>query len=360
MTVAAISHSEFRGRGAGLCLEEKSATPRPAEPPVLAGQAGVAVTFLLIPGFCLFSVSAAIEAFEHANRLAQRQVYRWRFVSVQDRHVESDAGISLECGTDIGLELHGLRPFERTDILFLSSDRPASQILTVKVKRYLQEVYRSGARLIGAGRGTLLLAETGFLNGARCAAHWQYLPEFDARYPKVEVDCRLYDVGDRITTCAGQTATLDLAMSLVRQDLGAEIASQLCNHHVVEQVRPARHRQRRPDTSSIKISNPRLAAAISIMKANIVQPLPLTVLARQLGMSRRQVERLFELEGQQAPARFYLHVRLEEAQTLLQKSDLPIVDIGKACGFVSASHFSKCYRRRFGHSPKREREKDDD
>lgn len=357
MNIATIRHLEPALQpGKVTLLESGGALGRELLPSTDA----ISVTFLLVPGFCLFSVTAAIEAFGTANRLAHRQVYRWRFVSVQERHVESDSGIRIECGTDIDLELHGIRSSERTDIVFITSDRPQSQSQMAKVKRYLQGLHKAGARLVGTGRGTLLLAEAGFLDGQRCAVHWQHLPEFDARYPKVNVDCHLYEVGERVITCAGLTASLDLVMNLVRVDLGADIASQLCNHHVVEQVRPSRHRQRRPDISSIEINNPRIAAAIAIMKKNLAPPLPLVQLAKRMGMSRRQVERLFELEGQQAPARFYLHVRLEKAQKLLQKTDLPIVDIGRECGFISASHFSKCYRKRFGHSPKREREQDAD
>lgn len=356
MNIATLDHSDIRN--VVLRFDVPGFPVVTVEAPARGKTLGV--TFLLSPGFCLFSVSAAMEAFGTANRLAGREAYRWRFVSVDDRQVESDAGIAIECGTDIALDLHGIGASEPADIVFVASDRPASPAVMGRVKRYLHGMYQRGARIVGTGRGALLLAEAGFLDGRRCAVHWQHLPEFDQRYPKADVDCHLYESSGRVITCAGQTASLDLAMNLVRQDLGADIALQLCNHHVVEQVRPARHRQRRPDTSSIEITNPRLGAAIALMKANLAEPLPLVQLARRIGMSRRQVERLFEFEGQQAPARFYLHVRLEQAQKLLQTTDLPIVDIGKTCGFISASHFSKCYRKRFGHSPKREREQDED
>lgn len=356
VTVATLSHPEPLARDRVL---QRAVTGIGAHCPEYVAEElplRVSITFLLSTGFCLLSVSSAIEAFDTANRLARRPVYSWRFVSIQERNVESASGISLECASDIAAEMTGNPQAEATDIVFVACDRPASQILMAKVRRYLQAVHRRGAKLVGTDGGTLLLAEAGFLDGKRCAVHWQHLPEFDSRYPRVDADCHLYEVGDRLMTCAGQTASLDLAMNLVRLDLGAEIASQLCNHHVVEQVRSSRHRQRRPDLSSIEINNPRLAAAIAIMKTNLAQPLPLVTLARRIGMSRRQVERLFEVEGQQAPARFYLFVRLEKAQKMLQMTDMSIVEVGRACGFISASHFSKCYRKRFGHSPRRERE----
>ncbi len=314
------------------------------------------VTFLLTPGFCFYAVTAVIEAFALANRLAGRQAYCWRLVSADQRLVQSAAGIALECNNLLELERLGLSAGTRTDLVIVASDLPAGSSLLPAVGRFIQEQAQAGTVLLGIGRGAFLLADTGLLDGRRCAIHWQYLAEMKARYPKVDADCHLNEISDDLMTSAGQTASLDIILSVIRRDLGMEIASALCDQHVVEQVRPARQRQRQPEVTSLEISNPRLATVVSLMKANPAPPLPLSALARKVGMSRRQIERLFELEGQDAPTRFYLRVRLERAQQMLRKTPLPVVDIGKACGFVSASHFSKCYRKCFGHSPRQERE----
>ena len=314
------------------------------------------VTFLLTPGFCFYAVTAAIEAFAMANRLSDRQAYCWRLISAGERHVQSATGIALECEGLIGLERFGLSTGPRTDLVILASDLPAGSPLLPAVRRFIRAEAEAGTQLLGIGRGAFLLADAGLLDGRRSAIHWHHLREMKERFPKVEADCHLNEIGDGLMTSAGQTASLDLILSLIRHDLGTEIASGLCDHHVIEQVRPARQKQRQPEVNTVVISNPKLAAVVSLMKENPAPPMPLSALARKVGMSRRQIERLFELEGQEAPTRFYLRVRLEKAQQLLRKTALAVVDVGKACGFVSASHFSKCYRKRFGHSPKQERE----
>lgn len=316
------------------------------------------VVLLLTPGFCFYAVSAAIEAFAMANRLANRQVYRWRLVSADQRPVLSSAGITLECDGLVGLDRHGLSCGDRTDVVIVTSDLPVDSSLSLSVRHYLRGEAEAGTLLAGIGRGTFLLAEAGLLDGRRCAVHWQHLSEMRQRFAKVHADCHLYEVGDGLLTSAGHTAALDLILSLIRHDLGSEIACGLCDQHVLEQVRPSRQKQRQPEISALVIGNPRLAAIIALMRENLSPLLPLSALARKAGMSRRQVERLFELEGLEAPTRFYLHVRLEKAQQLLRRTQLAVVEVGKACGFISASHFSKCYRKKFGHSPKQEREWD--
>ena len=90
------------------------------------------------------------------------------------------------------------------------------------------------------------------------------------------------------------------------------------------------------------------------IRRDIENPLPLEQIARQSGLSRRQIERLFRAQLGTTPLRYYLELRVTEARRLLQHSRLSIVQVAVACGFVSPSHFSKCYTAYFGNSPSRE------
>ena len=91
------------------------------------------------------------------------------------------------------------------------------------------------------------------------------------------------------------------------------------------------------------------------MEANIEEPMSLDELSRHVGLSRRQLERLFQKHVRCVPTRYYLELRLARARQLLLQTTKPIVDIAFACGFVSAPHFSKCYRDRYGVPPREER-----
>jgi transcriptional regulator GlxA family with amidase domain len=94
---------------------------------------------------------------------------------------------------------------------------------------------------------------------------------------------------------------------------------------------------------------------IEMMEANLSEPQALINVAHTIGLSRRQVERLFRQEMGRSPARYYLEIRLDRARHLLLQSSMPVVEVAVACGFVSASHFSKCYRELYGRSPQQER-----
>ena len=103
------------------------------------------------------------------------------------------------------------------------------------------------------------------------------------------------------------------------------------------------------------VHHPKLIRAVEIMEANIEEPLRQEALAGRIGLSRRQLERLFRRHLGRTPAQFYLESRLERARHLIHQTDLPIMSIACATGFVSASHFSTCYRQMFGKTPRAER-----
>ena len=103
------------------------------------------------------------------------------------------------------------------------------------------------------------------------------------------------------------------------------------------------------------LRHPKLLEVANLMEQNLEEPLERTDLARSVGLSTRQLERLFRKYLHRSPARYYVELRLERARRLLQQTNIPIIDVALACGFVSASHFSKCYRDFFGKTPRRER-----
>lgn len=97
-----------------------------------------------------------------------------------------------------------------------------------------------------------------------------------------------------------------------------------------------------------------LRNVVQLMAANIEEPLSLSQISEYVGRSRRQIERLFQDQMTTTPVRYYLELRLTEGRRLLQHSDLPILDVSLACGFVSSSHFSKCYTEFYGYPPSKE------
>lgn len=108
------------------------------------------------------------------------------------------------------------------------------------------------------------------------------------------------------------------------------------------------------NTKATNISEP-LREAISLITTNIEKPLSQGQIAEYVGRSKRQIGRLFQHQLWNTPVRCYMELRITESRRLLQYSDLPLLGVAVACGFVSASHFSKCYASFFGYSPSKEK-----
>lgn len=142
---------------------------------------------------------------------------------------------------------------------------------------------------------------------------------------------------------------------LIREEHGQDLAWAVSEQCLIDRMRNPHDHQRLPLQARLGIQNNKVISAIEIMLANLQEPLSLEALAEYIGLSRRQMERLFEAHIGQSPARYYLSMRLDRARHLLYQSDMNILDIALRCGFVSASHFSKCYKEMYGKSPREER-----
>ncbi len=100
---------------------------------------------------------------------------------------------------------------------------------------------------------------------------------------------------------------------------------------------------------------PSSSASSRRWKSNLEEPLSPSLLAKQAGLSTRQLERLFRRYLDRSPKRYYLELRLKKARSLLLQTDMSVINVALACGFSSPSHFSKCYRAFYGRTPYRER-----
>lgn len=127
---------------------------------------------------------------------------------------------------------------------------------------------------------------------------------------------------------------------------------------IVERLRASGDRQRIPQPECIGPGYQHLTEVAQIMAANLEEPLSLQELADAIALSLRQLERLFQRYFSMGPAQYYMNLRLRRAQELLTHTSMPIMEVTVACGFQSASHFSKAYRSLFGYSPSQERVND--
>ena len=244
-------------------------------------------------------------------------------------------------------------------------DRPSMVIVCsgINVETYhnnsafawLREEYNRGVAIGGLCTGAHVLAAAGLLSNKRCAIHWENLPGFSEAFPKANVFADLFEVDQNIYTCAGGTAALDMMLKLIGDDFDDNLVNRVCEQVLTDRVRSPTDRQRLPLRARLGVQNSKVLSIIELMEANLSEPLSLIEIADHVGLSRRQIERLFRTEMGRSPARYYLEIRLDRARHLLIQSSMPVVEVAVACGFVSASHFSKCYRELYSRSPQQER-----
>ncbi|WP_322403148.1 GlxA family transcriptional regulator [Massilia luteola] len=209
----------------------------------------------------------------------------------------------------------------------------------------------------GVGAGVLWLAEAGALNGARAALPWSLYPDVDMRADQALLSPHLYEIDGARITCCGGAASIDFALTLVDTLFGATVQAQVKEILCVDRVRGPDERQRVALQARFGVLQPKLTEAVTLMEANIEEPLSTDDIAQLAGVSRRQLERLFKQYLGSLPSRYYLELRLQRARQLLRDTNHSIVQVGLMCGFSSGSHFSTAFGALFGNTPREERQR---
>lgn len=313
------------------------------------------IVFFMVPDFTMIAFATALEPLRAANRMLGYDAYRWRLCSSDGKPVQASNGV--ECGIDTSLdeERRRLGGPDRPSMVVVCSGLRIESYREKPVFGFLREMHSRGIGIGGLCTGAYVLARAGLLSGRRCAIHWENLPGFAEAFPAANVFADLFEVDGNIYTCAGGTAALDMMLHLIGEDFGDALVSRVCEQFLTDRVRSQGDRQRLPLRARLGVHNPKVLSIVELMEANLSEPLSLADLARRVGLSRRQVERLFDQEMGRSPARYYLEIRLDRARHLLMQSSLAVFDVAVACGFVSASHFAKCYRELYARSPQQER-----
>lgn len=223
--------------------------------------------------------------------------------------------------------------------------------------RLLAQRCRSAPCWGGVGAGVLWLAETGAFNGARTALPWSLYPDADAIAEQALLSPHLFEIDGPRLSCCGGGASIDFALNLVDILFGATVQAQVKEVLCVDRVRGQEERQRVALQARFGVLQPKLTEAVTLMEANIEEPLSTDEIAQLAGVSRRQLERLFKQYLGSLPSRYYLELRLKRARQLLRDTNHSIVQVGLMCGFSSGSHFSTAFGALFGKTPREERQR---
>ncbi|MCZ0960953.1 GlxA family transcriptional regulator [Paracoccus benzoatiresistens] len=308
-------------------------------------------TFLLLDRFTMLPFAATLDALRLANKMSGRRIYDWRLVGQDGDFAICSNGSRMALDGGLGDEI----AVTRDEVVIVCGGDDITAQATRPVLAWLRRQARAGATLGAVCTGSHVLAKAGLLDGRRATIHWENHDSFSETFPNVNLHRQVFvDDGSRLTA-GGGTSSIDMMLHLIGKAHGADLASQIADQMLHTAIRNDRDRQRLSIATRIGIRHPRLATVVERIEANLETPVSPSQLAADAGMSTRQLERLFMRYLNRSPKRYYLEARLARARHLLLNTDLSLIEIAIACGFASSSHFSKCYRERYGTSPYRER-----
>ena len=306
------------------------------------------IVFVLVPEYSLIAFSSAVEPLRMANRMRGEPLYHWRVVTAGGTQVTSSSGLRVQVDGDLGSG-------ESADLVIVCAGERVQHHVDKACVAWLRRLAQRRIPLAAVCTGAYLLARADLLGGYRCTIHWENLASLREEFPDITVTAELFEIDRDRYTCSGGVAPLDMMLNLIQAEHGGSLAVAISEEFICDRIRGRNDPQRIPLRHHLGTSQPKLVDAISLMEANIEEPMSLDELSRHVGLSRRQLERLFQKHVHRVPTRYYLELRLARARSLLLQTARPIVDIAFACGFVSAPHFSKCYRDHYGVPPREER-----
>lgn len=307
------------------------------------------IAFVLVHNYSLIAFASALEPLRLANLLSERDVYSWSCHTLDGNPVNASNGLSTQPDGSI-------KAIGNAELIVvcagLNVERQNHPKALLSRLRYLSS---HGAMIGAICTGTYILAKAGLLKDHRCTIHWESLRGFREEFPDIEVTAELFEFDRRRVTSAGGTASLDMMLHYVATQNGMALATSIADMMMHHHIRSGDDPQRPDLRVRLGVSHPKLVAAIALMEADVETPLNCGEIAAAVDLSARQLERLFAKHLATTPMRYYLRLRLVQARRLLTQTSLSVLRIGLGCGFVSASHFSKCYREQFNKTPSQER-----
>ena len=280
--------------------------------------------------------------------MSGKELYDWTFIGENEEFVSCSAGTQFKLDTTL-IELH------RDDTILLCGGTAIQESTTKKLIGWLRREARRGLVIGGLCTAAYPMAKAGLLDEKKATIHWENQDSFAEEFLEVELTKTVFVCdGNRYTT-AGGTSSIDLLLKIIADDHGEELANAVADQMIYSSIRTDQDTQRLSVPTRIGVRHPKLSKVIQMMEINIEEPMSPSILAKDVGMSTRQLERLFRRYLDRSPKRYYMELRLQKARNLLMQTDMSVINVALACGFASPSHFSKCYRAHYDTTPYRER-----
>lgn len=303
------------------------------------------LAFVLIPRFNMMTLTTLIEPVRIANYLSERPLYEWAYLSFDAPAATASNAMSVECQ-----RVDKSHP-DHYDLIFILASWGCEHYHCPDLFSWIKHRYSSGVTLCAMETAIYALARAKILAQKRATTHWSIMAGFAEQYPKVCLTEQLFTIDNNLITCSGGTAGIDLMLQLIGERHGEHLSAEITDQMIHYPIRPAKALQRHTHGFVSEVIHPSIDRAIKLIEANITEPLKVPEIARQAGISQRQLERYFKRFLGCSVVQFSRLLRLQYARVLLTSSDISIREVSAASGFNSMSHFASAFVNCFGKKP---------
>ena len=303
------------------------------------------IAILAFPRFQLLDVAGPADVFaEAARQLGKSRAYEVQLISAKAGLLTSSCGLRLAVDTTVARHRGSI-----DTLLVAGSPNIEDMAGNAPLQDWLRRQSRTVRRYGSVCTGAFVLAAAGLLDGKRVATHWNCAARLANAYPATSVEADAIHVKDgRLFTSAGVTAGMDLALAMVEEDHGRELALRVARELVMFLKRPGGQSQFSAHLAAQMSERTGVRGIQDHVLASLKDDLSVPALASRAGMSERSFARVFRSETGTTPAEFVENARIDAARRLAEASDLPAKRLADAVGYANVGGFRRAFNRRLG------------
>lgn len=314
----------------------------------------ISISVLLVTDYSWLACSLLTEPWRVANRLAANQsqscpVVQWRFCSWGAEQVTASNGLLIP------IEYSAEEAFIKPDIVVVLAGHGEQENIPGDCLAWLRKMDIHGALIAGVDTGPIILAAAGLLSSHQLALHHEAIPAFKERHLKQSLSYSLYNIDGRRATCAGGVATLDFSLSLISRLIGPSLAQSTANALIYSR-RESTETDGMIDSAGKGWLDPRVSKAIQYLTSSDLGRVSVKSAAEHVGISERQLLRVFEKQLGLSPRAYITQIRLNRAKVMLSETNLSVAAIALAVGYASGSELGRAWRKKYCCSPSSFRE----
>ncbi|MEP7246402.1 MAG: GlxA family transcriptional regulator [Gammaproteobacteria bacterium] len=274
---------------------------------------------------------------------------QWSVMASREEPVRASCGVMVNPSTAL------LDPRSLDYVVVVGGLLQLGPQIDESTTQYLRDVAAAGVRLVGTCTASFVLCRAGLMKGRTSCVSWYHYQDFLEEFPNhpVVADRLFVEDGDRIT-CAGGAGSAAVATHLIERHLGRAVAQKASQVLLFDRERSGSEAQPRPPLYA-RVSEPRVRRALLLMEQNLARPIAIPVVAEELGLSMRQLERLCRTHTGLSPASIYRQLRMRYARWLVENTDRSVTEIAIDAGFADCAHFSRQFKDAYGLSPSNRR-----